>query len=228
MLKKKQTPNTYDEMFQNGGYKGCYNLSYKNSPYYPMYKQVLRFIKKYKKDDLLEVGCGSGAFAKFILDKTNLKYKGFDFSRVAIEKSCKLTQRKDIFKIGDATQIASYEKKYSTIVCTEVLEHITEDLECIKQWRRGTFCVCSVPNYDSEYHERYFSSEYEIYSRYSDFLDIHEITRVKKPVLSDLSFLSYLQYVRWNRYRFKRLLNLMGFGSFERQGGWFIFVATKK
>jgi len=226
--KKEQTPGVYDEIFAEGGYHGSYDLHYKMSPYYPMYKKVLTFIRKSHVGGILEIGCGTGAFARMVMDTTNLKYQGFDFSPVAIKKSGIITGEPGLFHIGDATKIESYPKEYEAIACTEVLEHIPEDLRCIEQWKKGAMCFCSVPNYDSQYHVRFFNRSQDVYKRYGELLDIQWITKVKKPVLSNLSLTSYLQYIRWNRFRPKRLLAALGLGRFQDVGGWFVFVGIKK
>jgi len=112
MAKKNQTNDTYNEMFSIGGADGAYDLPYYLSPYYPMYKQVLSYLKKYKVSDILEVGCGTGAFAKMISEKTSITYRGFDFSEIAIQKASQLLGRPELFSIGDATQPQTYAYPY--------------------------------------------------------------------------------------------------------------------
>ncbi len=227
-LKKQQVPDVYDEMFSKGGYQGSYDLPYHLSPYYPMYKKIVSFIKKYRVFNILEVGCGTGAFAKMILDRTNVNYRGFDFSSIAIEKSGRITNRPDLFHIGDATKLDSYPEEYEAIVCTEVLEHIPEDLMCIGRWRKGALCLCSVPNYDSPYHSRFFKSSWDVQKRYGGLLDIREISKVKKPVIFNASFNKYMQFFLNNRFKPKKLLAAVGLGRFKYIGGWYIFVGFKK
>lgn len=227
MIKKKQVTETYDEMFKSGGSDGAYDLPYNLTPYYPMYKRVLKYINQYKATDILEVGCGSGAFAKMLSKKTHIKYRGFDFSEVAIEKASHLLNKPNIFTLGDATLTTSYSNPYKTIVCTEVLEHLVNDLEVIDNWQTGTLCICSVPNYDSVYHTRFFKTENDVINRYNNKIEILKISRVKKPVLTNLSLSNYFMELRWNRYRLKRLIEIIGLGDFDNVGGWFVFVGRK-
>jgi SAM-dependent methyltransferase len=227
--KKEQSSNTYDEMFKQGGYQGVYNLPYRYSPYYPMYNAVLGFLIKYNVKSILEVGCGSGAFSNMVFDSSSIEYQGFDFSSVAIEKSRQFANDSfNSFWVGDATKLESYPENYEAIVCTEVLEHIPHDLLCIENWKKGVFCVCSVPNYDSVYHERFFRSVDDVVQRYGELIDIYEVIKIKKPVLTDLRLSSYVNFIRWNRYKPCRLLDLLGFSSFDNVGGWFVFVGFKK
>lgn len=87
MDKKIQNSQTYDEVFQAQGDAGSYTLPYWQSCYYPLYKRVLRSVRKNSLSHLLEVGCGAGGFAHLLLNKyPDIQYCGFDFSQVAIEK----------------------------------------------------------------------------------------------------------------------------------------------
>ena len=101
------------------------------------------------------------------------------------------------------------------------------DLDVIENWRYCSVCICSVPNYDSPYHARYFRNEEQIILRYGKLLNISRITRIKKPYISNISFRNRLKQIRWNRYRPKQLLKILGFSSFSEVGGWFVFVGNK-
>ena len=226
--RKEQTSATYDEMFSEGGYQGCYDLPYKYSPYFPMYKAVFQLLEKHQAKSILEVGCGSGAFAQMVFDSFKGDYAGFDFSNVAIEQCQKRTGRPASFKVGDATNSEAYSGDYDAIVCTEVLEHVPGDLSCIELWSNGKLCICSVPNYDSKYHVRYFTSDREVRERYGDLIDIRELEWVNKPPVHDLRISTYLTYMRWNRYRPTKLLHMLGFGDFSSRAGWFVFAGYKK
>lgn len=228
MEKKYQESRTYDEMFSEGGHDGVFDLPYRHSCYYPMYKIVLSMIRRLGMNSILEVGCGSGAFAHMVLEQTKLQYQGFDFSKVAVDKARERTGHSDLFYVADAMDIANYQGNFQSIVCTEVLEHIPEDLKLIATWPQGIHCVCSVPNFDSPYHVRFFRRIEDIYERYSSLLEIDQVILQKKPVLSDISPSNRWRHLRWNRYRPKRLFDLLGLGDFDRVGGWFIFSGVSK
>jgi SAM-dependent methyltransferase len=229
MEKAVQSKELYDSMYTEGGFEGVYNLPYQHSAYYPLFKQVLHQVVRNKSRSVLEVGCGTGAFAKMVMDRTNLNYQGFDFSSVAVEKAIARTGRGAAFYEGDATSHAPYEgKQYDCVVCTEVLEHIEKDLDAISQWPAGTFCVCSVPNFDADSHVRFFRTEEEVRTRYEKLIDITDIVRVKKPALADISRSNVLRALRWSRYRPRQLLEILGIGSFDSLGGWFCFWGIKR
>jgi cyclopropane fatty-acyl-phospholipid synthase-like methyltransferase len=194
-----------------------------------MFKEVLRQLQLKPVKRILEVGCGTGAFAHFLLDKSDVNYYGFDFSQVAVDKARSRTTRNEIFGLGDATREDAYSRiEYDALVCTEVLEHIESDLIAIELWRAGTYCICSVPNYDADTHVRYFKNSDEVRSRYGDLLNIHDVVKRCKPMLNDLTIGNWLNALRWNRYRPDRLKWLFGFSDFDRNGGWFIFNATRR
>jgi len=179
--------------------------------------------------NVLEVGCGTGAMAHLLLERHQIKYQGFDFSPVAVSKAQARTGATELFGIGDATHESSYVgRQFDSIICTEVLEHIEADREAISQWRKGTFVVCSVPNYDSQTHVRHFKTESEVTARYGDLIEIRELRRLRKPFLTDLSFKNWLRAVRWNRYRLERLKWLAGFTDFDKDGGWFVFSGVRR
>lgn len=229
MEKKPQTPNTYDDMFKEGGFAGVFDLPYKRSPYYPLFKAVRTKIKKQNPQRILEVGCGTGSMAQMLFENTTSQYFGFDFSEVAVEKAKKRTGHADAFFVGDATSPATYANlNYDAVVCTEVLEHIEDDLLAMSLWAPGTFCICSVPNYDADTHVRHFRSPEEVARRYEKLIDIETIERRRKPFLNDLSPANWLQAVKWNRHRPDRLLWLLGISDFDRDGGWFIFTGRRR
>jgi len=224
-----QVPKTYDEMFKAGGHAGVFDLPYRRSPYYPMFKAVREFLYEQNVQRLLEVGVGTGTMAHMLFDGRPIAYRGFDFSPVAVEKAKKRTGRSEEFFVGDATLRATYANlQYDAIVCTEVLEHIEDDLLAISHWAPGTFCVCSVPNYDADTHVRHFKTAAEVAGRYEGLIDIQSIVTRRKPFLDDLSLASWLKAVRWNRYRLDRLRWLMGFSDFDNDGGWFIFAGRRR
>jgi len=227
--KKPQVPATYDAMFESGGDAGVFELPYRRSPYYPMFRAVRDTLKRHAPQRVLEVGCGTGPLAHMLMQSMSVGYRGFDFSPVAVEKARRRTGRHDEFFVGDATAAATYKgMPYDAIVCTEVLEHIESDLLAISHWAPGTMCVCSVPNYDADTHVRHFRSVDEVTRRYGGLIEIESVDKLRKPFLNDLSFASWLQAVKWNRYRPQRLLWLMGVSSFDRDGGWYIFSGRRR
>jgi SAM-dependent methyltransferase len=228
MTKLTQASHYYDRMFESGGYGGIYELSYRHSGYYPLFQRVLKTVQRVNARAILEVGCGTGACAHLLMDRARVNYAGFDFSAVAVEKARLRTGKADAFFVGDALQADSYKRSYDTIVCSEVLEHIESDFRVLEQWASGAYCICSVPNFDSESHVRFFRNEAEVRNRYGTHIELECIERIRKPVLSDISWRSYARNIRWKRNSPRDVLSILGVGTFDSLGGWFLFSGRKR
>ncbi|VAX07590.1 hypothetical protein MNBD_ALPHA03-212 [hydrothermal vent metagenome] len=228
MNKLPQNKDTYNDLYNKQKHIEAYERKYFHSAYYPLFKAVLKAVKRSGGTSILEVGCGFGHFALMLKQNTDLIYQGFDFSSVAVERAQKITGYEKEITVADATIEKTYKSyNYDTIVCTEVLEHIPNDLETISLWNSGTYCICSVPNYDSSDHVRYFNTKEEVLNRYGHEIDIDCIVQKTKPFLDDLKFSNIVRALIWNRYRPRRLLAILGFKSFD-DGGWFVFSGRKK
>lgn len=155
-------------------------------------------------------------------------YRGFDFSSAAIRNAGRRTGRPDLFFVGNALDAHSYAYDYDTILCTEVLEHIDADLEVIRCWRDGTWCLCTVPNFDYDGHVRFFRRPHEVTRRYGGLIDITSVIMVARPIIPGGRIRSYLRDLRWSRNDPNRLLGLFGIRTFDTLGGWFLFYGTKK
>jgi SAM-dependent methyltransferase len=215
----------YEAMYQG---QSTYDLPVRRSPYYPLFRRIVAEINALKLSKVLEVGCGSGALAELILQRTGATYRGFDFCTTAVTKAGARTGRPELFYVADATHAASYAGDYDAIVCTEVLEHIARDKAVIQLWRPGARCLCSVPNFDYDGHVRFFRSEAEVRERYRDAIAIDQVARVPRPVRAGASFGDYLRKLRWSRDEPRRLMGLLGIGTFDAIGGWFLFDGVRR
>ena len=173
-----QTPETYDSVYESGGWMGTYLKPYQESVYFQMFNTAIHHLGRLRARSVLEVGCGNGAFAQMVYDQTNTKYRGFDFSPVAVDMASERCSQFDIYT-ADAMDGSSYRGDYDTIVCLEVLEHLPDDMEVISNWLPGTSFVCSVPNFNSKYHERFFSNEDAVLDRYEKVLNIRRMESVQ-------------------------------------------------
>lgn len=225
---KEAGTSDYDRFYADEGEYASYDAHYKKSHYYPVQKRALEEAVLLGGKKILEVGCGSGAFAELLFDTTDLSYTGFDFSAVAVEKARTRCGDNSVFSVADARDPQSYSEPYDTIICMEVLEHIVDDLLAIQNWRSGCNCVCTVPNFDSHDHVRVFHHENEIKNRYGDLIAIDRIIRVARPPIRGRNFREYLRQLRWNRNNPKKLMALLGYRTFDNLAGWFIFSGKRR
>lgn len=198
------------------------------SIYYPLYLRVIEQVEKVHTNAILEVGCGSGVLAAMLMKTTSATYRGFDFSAVGVANAQRRTGKLDAFFVGDALDSSSYQQPYSIVVCTEVLEHISRDLDVVKMWKSGVHCICSVPNFDYPTHVRHFRHEDEVRARYGGLIDFNEIIRVPRPILSDKTFREYFRRLRWAREDPKKVFGLLGIKTFDWYAGWFVFVGRRR
>jgi SAM-dependent methyltransferase len=227
-MSKEYESSQYDAIYASGGAEDVYRLPYRHSSYYPLHREMWHEVRRRGARSVLEVGCGTGAFAQLLADLSpDIAYRGFDFSPVAVDQAIARTGTADRLFVGDAREAGCYRSEFDTIVCSEVLEHIDGDLDVVARWPAGTWCVCSVPNFDADNHLRHFLTDEQVRQRYGSLIDIERIRRVKKPFLSDLSVPSYWRALRWNRYRPRRLALILGLASFEKLGGWFVFSGPR-
>lgn len=170
----------YDEVFASSP---KYQLPYQDSPYYFLWTVIADRLRRDGVKRVLEIGCGTGQLAAFLLDQTVETYAGIDFSAKAIEHARALVPSAR-FAVDDARTSNVYAAEpHEVLICTEVLEHITEDLDVVRRFRPGTRCLFSVPSYNSESHVRFFGDAAAVQDRYGRFfaaLDIAEYRTFRK------------------------------------------------
>jgi len=203
------------------------NVPVTRALYYPLLRKVVENLRGHGRRSILEVGCGNGFLAEMILLEHACAYRGFDFSPMAVQNASDRTGHPELFFRGDALDPRSCASEYDTIVCTEVLEHIDADLDVIRLWRDGSWCVCTVPNFDYVGHVRFFRTPDEVAVRYGELIDIITVIRIARPIMPDGRIRTYLRNLRWSRDDPSRFLGFLGIQTFDRLGGWFLFYGTK-
>jgi SAM-dependent methyltransferase len=130
---------------------------------------------------VLEIGCGSGQLAKYLLEQGNVgSYTGVDFSAHAIEIAREAVPEAE-FVVGDALDPAIYQREFDCLICTEVLEHIIDDLGVLSLIPSGTRCVCTIPDFPYASHVRHFRSEDEVLDRYGPLFEDPDVVVFKAP-----------------------------------------------
>lgn len=122
------------------------------------YRNYLSILSNYLNfsTDVLDIGCGSGSIA-FYMAKMGKKVVGIDISSRAIDV-CKKTSK--ILGLSSVTKFEvvncldfSSQQKFDLIICTEVLEHLEDDEQIIKNFnkilKKGGYLFISVPSKNS-------------------------------------------------------------------------------
>lgn len=174
---KEATPEYYERIYR---YTDEAQLAAEAFIYLPAWKRIVGRLEELKARQVLDLGCGPGEFAAFLMPRRpDLGYTGIDASAAAVERArarCPLGN----FEQADAqTSDLLRDPRFDVVICTEMLEHIEDDLGLLSRLRPGTAFVGSVPDFDSFGHVRHFRSIEEVRQRYGNSfrsLQIEEVT----------------------------------------------------
>lgn len=127
-------------------------------------------------ESIVDLGCGIGAFAKYLKQFGFKKYVGIDFSEKAIDRA---KERFPEYRFICGNLITDKVpkkiiKKGNVFVCFEVLEHIENDKEIIKCIPENSLFIFSVPNISGHGHVRWFENQNKVEERYSDVVQFTE------------------------------------------------------
>ena len=129
---------------------GIFNLIYKKT----VYSSFLNFIDRDIKGKLLEIGCGIGKTTHFLAEKCNkLKITAIDYDNKQIQIANINKKFKNIkFEQGDATALNFKKESFEYVIETNVLHHIKNYEDAIKEIRRvlkkkGYFYLMDISQY---------------------------------------------------------------------------------
>ena len=170
--------NWYDQLYSS---VAVYHCPYYESHYYFLWAVIADLLRRAGTRRVLEIGCGPGQLAALLVQQGVQEYVGLDFSPAAIDLA-----RKNVpqgrFVVGDARCPDIFRgTNYDALICTEVLEHIEDDLQVVSQFGVGKRCLCSVPNFPYDGHVRHFQDAPEVTARYSRFFDGFDVATFASP-----------------------------------------------
>ena len=101
-------------------------------------EELLRFVDLEGKQDILEVGCGSGALSRHIAEKYSLNVTGTDIDQDQIE----LAQQNSgnlpniRFLVTDATNLPFQDNEFDIVLSFGVMHHISNWLDAFEEINR--------------------------------------------------------------------------------------------
>lgn len=112
------------------------------------YQIFFREIKKLRPKKILDVGAGEGFTMKKLRDrKIGKEVEGIEYTEEAIKLGKKIHPNLHIVQ-GDIHALPYPENSFDMVICTEVLEHVTEPAKALAELVRvsSKYIVLSVPN----------------------------------------------------------------------------------
>lgn len=148
-----------------------YALDVLEKDYLPVLRQKCNMlIQMLEGKKLLEVGCGTGNLLG-LLTTCDYDLSGTDYSDEYLNKARSKHPEIKFFR-GDLTDVASWQEhrdSYDSIICSEVLEHLNDDLTALKiifsLLKPNGVLIITVPAIGSLYSE--FDKKIGHYRRYS-------------------------------------------------------------
>src|ERR1035437_2029302 len=99
---------------------------------------LLQWAQPHRKERILDVACGDGAFSLKIAERAGTVY-GIDASSTAIDDAKSLSHKLKIdcnFRSGDAEDLPYPNNFFDKIVCSSALEHFKHDLQALSEMNR--------------------------------------------------------------------------------------------
>jgi trans-aconitate methyltransferase len=149
------------------------NLPLEESPWGELYQMAASLLPPPEDcSTVVDLGCGTGRFAKLLCDRGYTKYWGIDFSEVRIREARRYVPDFE-FSVANVFDEWVQEKlrKFNLFILLEVLEHVNDDLKLLSTLPSDSRVVFSVPNYDSAGHVRFFRISDDVTRRYEETLD---------------------------------------------------------
>lgn len=164
----------YDEVMVEEGSPAM--LPLEQSPWQSTYEEIAKLLDAH--EPVVDLGCGTGRFIELLQRRGHYgPITGVDWAGSALEEA-----QRYITVAGAPVELVEQDLNEwqpdpnraggTVYVCTEVLEHLDDDLGLVARVPPGHRLLFSVPNFDSESHVRVFRTVGSVWERYSQLLHI--------------------------------------------------------
>lgn len=152
-------------------------LPLEESPWIDVYVEMARWIDQC--EEVVDLGCGTGRFLELLYRRDHYaRTTGIDWSETALDAAQRYISPRhpdaQPFELVcmdlDDWEPAPDRAGNTVYVCSEVLEHLADDLELVRKVPAGHRLIFSVPNFDSDSHVRVFRNVGDIWERYAPLL----------------------------------------------------------
>lgn len=174
----EQPPKYYDDIFATSQ---AYNDPAPGEPG-GLWERIAHTALNTERQTIYDFGCGPGQICQILYrDGFTGFYRGVDFSTVAVNnaKQRNMKSLNASFTVADITTMDVGEfitdPHHSTIISTEFLEHVHNDLEFMAAIPAGVRLVLTVPTFDDPGHVRCFPTTEEVVARYGPYIDNLEL-----------------------------------------------------
>ena len=167
-----------------------------------MVKDFLKRTKFKKNQNLLEIGCGSGAFLIICKNSIKANYYGFDYSRNQI-KIAKKTLPNVNLKVFEADKFYYRKTKFDVIVAHSVFQYFPNKNYYVKVLKKsfkhlnktGTLCLMDLN--DIKFENKYHETRKKIHLKKNSYNQIY----------------SGLEHLFFDKIKLKKLLISIGFSK---------------
>ena len=153
------------------------------SPWLKLYCHALVMVSTvldgYTKEHrtICDLGCGTGRFAKMLMQCGYTEYMGIDFSPVRVQMAEKYCAGMGGWFMDEDVMNPVIQNSFQQrrlFVALELLEHISDDLGLLRALPSGAHVVVSVPNFEGRRsgHVRWFEKLSDVLLRYGNIIDI--------------------------------------------------------
>lgn len=160
-------------------------LPLEESPWLDTYERVARMIDPH--EEVVDLGCGTGRFVELLYRRDHYaRVTGIDWSATALAEAQSYAKPRHEEAVAPDWQLCDLNEwcpdplraGNTVYVCSEVLEHLEDDLGLVRRIPPGHRLILTVPNFHSESHVRIFTGAGDVWERYSPLLNFRSWSMV--------------------------------------------------